>query len=151
MPKKPRKDKNRPVLNLIKEVLQNQEKTQTWLAAEMDVEFTTVHRYANNIRQPGVEVIFEIAKILKMNPSELINDLHVRSRYYAQERKIVASGKGLKKIRVAKGLTEEELAHNSGLSTATIRNFESGQMNPTLAIIYALADALKISAKDLVD
>ena len=58
--------------NLIKEVLEQQGKTQTWLAEKLDVDFLTVNRYANNNRQPSVERLVEIAKILKVSPRELI-------------------------------------------------------------------------------
>jgi transcriptional regulator with XRE-family HTH domain len=59
-------------LNLIKEVLEQQGKTQTWLAGRLDVEFLTVNRYANNNRQPSIERLVEIAKILKVSPRQLI-------------------------------------------------------------------------------
>jgi putative transcriptional regulator len=49
-------------LNLIK----------TWLAEKLDVEFLTVNRYANNNRQPSLERLVEIAKILKVSPRDLI-------------------------------------------------------------------------------
>jgi len=59
--------------NRIKDELANQGKTQVWLAGELDKEFLTVTRYVNNLRQPSIEVLFEIAKALKVNPKELIN------------------------------------------------------------------------------
>jgi len=60
-------------LNLIKEVLEEQGKTQTWLAEKLDKDFVTVTRYVNNKRQPTLETLFEIAKILRVSPRELIN------------------------------------------------------------------------------
>jgi putative transcriptional regulator len=60
-------------LNRIKQVLKTQAKTQAWLAGELDIEFRTVNRYVNNHRQPSLEILFEIAKILKVNVKELIN------------------------------------------------------------------------------
>ncbi|HZY82861.1 MAG TPA: helix-turn-helix transcriptional regulator [Cyclobacteriaceae bacterium] len=60
-------------LNLIKEVLEANDKSQAWLAGELDVEFRTVNRYVNNHRQPSLELLFAIAKILKVNVKELIN------------------------------------------------------------------------------
>jgi DNA-binding XRE family transcriptional regulator len=67
------KRKNTVQLNRIKEVLVEKEKTQAWLAGELDVEFRTVNRYINNHRQPNLQLLFEIAKILKVNVKELIN------------------------------------------------------------------------------
>jgi len=60
-------------LNLIKEILEEQGKTQTWLAEKLDKDFVTVTRYVNNKRQPTLETLFEIAKILRVSPRELIN------------------------------------------------------------------------------
>lgn len=59
--------------NRIKDILSEKEKTQTWLADQIDKEFVTVTRYANNVRQPSIEILFEIAKALKVNPRELLN------------------------------------------------------------------------------
>ncbi|MCW5910202.1 MAG: helix-turn-helix transcriptional regulator [Cyclobacteriaceae bacterium] len=60
-------------LNRIWEVLQEKEKTQAWLAGQLDIEFRTVNRYVNNHRQPNLRTLFEIARILKINPKELLN------------------------------------------------------------------------------
>ncbi|NJM25071.1 MAG: helix-turn-helix transcriptional regulator [Bacteroidia bacterium] len=58
--------------NCIKEVLAEKGKTQAWLAAELGKEFLTVNRYANNARQPSIETLYEIARILKVKPSQLL-------------------------------------------------------------------------------
>ena len=60
-------------LNLIKEVLEAQGRSQSWLAGELDVEFRTINRYINNHRQPSLEKLFEIAKVMKVNVRDLIN------------------------------------------------------------------------------
>jgi putative transcriptional regulator len=60
-------------LNRIKEVLAEQGKTQIWLAEQLDRDFQTVTRYVNNHRQPTLDTIFAIAKVLKVNPRDLIN------------------------------------------------------------------------------
>lgn len=59
--------------NRIKQVLETQERTQTWLAEQIDMDFVTITRYVNNHRQPTIPVLFELAKILKVNPKDLIN------------------------------------------------------------------------------
>jgi DNA-binding XRE family transcriptional regulator len=60
-------------LNLIKEVLERQEKSQSWLAGQLDVEVRTVNRIVNNHRQPSLKLLFKIAKILRVSPRDLIN------------------------------------------------------------------------------
>jgi transcriptional regulator with XRE-family HTH domain len=71
MAKKTKSEK--PAYNRIKDVLEEKGKTQTWLAEQLDKDFKTVTRYIHNTRQPTFETFFQIAKILKVNPKELLN------------------------------------------------------------------------------
>ena len=59
-------------MNRIKEVLE--EKGQTWLAEKLGKSFCIVNSYVCNRRQPSLEVLFEIAKILQVDPKELIRE-----------------------------------------------------------------------------
>ena len=60
-------------MNLIKEVLEERGIKQTWLAEKLGKSFCMVNSYVCNRRQPSLEVLFEIAKILNVNPKELID------------------------------------------------------------------------------
>lgn len=60
--------------NRIMEVLEEKGKTQAWLAGELEVEYRTVNRYVNNHRQPTIETLFHIARILKVSPKDLLNE-----------------------------------------------------------------------------
>ena len=57
-------------------------------------------------------------------------------------------GGNLKKIRVDKGLTQEEVALRSGLSQGYINQLESGRRMYTQKSLEQIADALKISIAD---
>ena len=59
--------------NRIKEVLEERGIKQTWLADRLGKSFCIVNSYVCNRRQPSLEVLFEIAKILNVDPKELIN------------------------------------------------------------------------------
>ena len=59
-------------MNRIKEVLEERGIKQTWLAEKLGKSFCMVNSYVCNRRQPSLEVLFEIAKILNVNPKELI-------------------------------------------------------------------------------
>ena len=61
-------------MNRIKEVLEEKGIKQTWLAERLGKSFCIVNSYVCNRRQPSLEVLFEIAKILNVNPKELIED-----------------------------------------------------------------------------
>lgn len=55
----------------------------------------------------------------------------------------------LRDARVRGGLTQDALARLSGVPRSTISNVESGEGNPTLHVISALADALRLSIDEL--
>ncbi len=59
-------------MNRIKEVLKEKGVSQTWLAKKMDKSYPTINEYVLNKRQPNLEVLYEIAKILDVNPKELL-------------------------------------------------------------------------------
>ena len=60
-------------MNRIKEVLDEKGIKQTWRAEKLGKSFCMVNSYVCNRRQPSLEVLFEIAKILNVNPKELID------------------------------------------------------------------------------
>jgi putative transcriptional regulator len=59
-------------MNRIKEVLESQGKTQTWLSEKLGKSYNMVNSYVQNRRQPSIEILFEIAKILNVNPQDLL-------------------------------------------------------------------------------
>lgn len=63
-------------------------------------------------------------------------------------RKLV--GRNAARIRMEKGLTQEQLADRSGLSQQYLSGLERGKRNPTIVTIYELASALGVSHVDLV-
>jgi len=56
----------------------------------------------------------------------------------------------LRDARARAGLTQEQLADQAGVTTEHLQRIERGVGNPTLATVYALADALAINVTDLV-
>ena len=60
-------------MNRIKVVLEERGIKQTWLAEKLGKSFCMVNSYVCNRRQPSLEVLFEIAKILNVDPKELID------------------------------------------------------------------------------
>lgn len=59
-------------------------------------------------------------------------------------------GERLKIARKKAGLTQLALANMTGISDATIGNYESGKTSPTLKAAYALAGALEVTFSWLV-
>ena len=58
-------------------------------------------------------------------------------------------GRNTKKIRLAKGLTQEQLAELSGFSQQYISDLERGSRNPTVVSLYELAQALGVHYLEL--
>nr|MBK7066160.1 helix-turn-helix transcriptional regulator [Deltaproteobacteria bacterium] len=56
----------------------------------------------------------------------------------------------IRALREARGLTQSQLARQSGLPRATWANLESGGANPTLAVMHKVAVALQVSFEELV-
>ena len=61
-------------MNRIKEVLKDQGKKQTWLAEKLGKSYNMVNGYVQNRRQPRLEVLMEIAKILEVNAKDLLKE-----------------------------------------------------------------------------
>jgi transcriptional regulator with XRE-family HTH domain len=58
-------------------------------------------------------------------------------------------GRRVRELRRASGLTQERLAHRSGLHPTYIAGIELGKRNPTLVTIEKIADALEIHISEL--
>jgi len=71
----------------------------------------------------------------------------IKDRY---QKKIESFGNKLRSTRERLGFTQEELADYAGISFTTLNRIEQGHVNPSLATIYAIAEALNIPAKDLI-
>jgi len=65
------KNKN---MNRIKEVLDKKGLKQTWLAEQLGKSYNMVNGYVKNRRQPKLEILFEIAKLLEVEVKDLINE-----------------------------------------------------------------------------
>lgn len=64
-------------------------------------------------------------------------------------------GHNLQRARVAKGLSQERVAHLAGIASFTYQKFEKGEsrpgtpMNPRLHTLIALSQVLEVSVSDL--
>ena len=62
-----------------------------------------------------------------------------------------ALGLRIKQLRAALGVTQEELADRSGMFRTYMSRIESGVANPTVTMLYAVADALEVRVQELFD
>lgn len=66
-------DRNDCIYESDKEVLEEKGIKQTWLAEKLGKSFSIVNAYVCNRRQPSLEQLFEIARILQVDPKDLID------------------------------------------------------------------------------
>jgi transcriptional regulator with XRE-family HTH domain len=59
-------------------------------------------------------------------------------------------GRNILQLRQARDLTQQQMAKLSGLPRATWANLESGDGNPTLAVLHAVAMAFQVSLEEIV-
>lgn len=58
-------------------------------------------------------------------------------------------GGNVRRIRHAKGMTQEQLAERSGFTQHYLSGLEQGKRNPTVVTVFEIAQALEVSYLDL--
>jgi len=70
----------------------------------------------------------------------------VKDRY---AKRLKTLGTHVKKLRLEKGLTQEQVAFRANISFSTYSTLEAGRLNPTISTLFAIADAMKVDVKEL--
>lgn len=58
-------------------------------------------------------------------------------------------GRNIRRLRKARGMTQERLADEAGMAGRYLAGLERGEENPTLRFLVKIADALSVSPADL--
>ena len=58
-------------------------------------------------------------------------------------------GRNVRRIRMGKGLTQEELAEGAGISQVQIARIEAGKINTSISTVVAIAKALGVKEGEL--
>ena len=61
------------MINRLKVVLAEKNRTGKWLAQQLGKNEATVSRWCSNTAQPSLEMVIKIASVLKIDPRRLIN------------------------------------------------------------------------------
>ena len=59
-------------INRLKVVLAEKQRTNNWLAEQLDKDPATVSKWCTNTAQPGLETLVEIAKVLDVDIKDLL-------------------------------------------------------------------------------
>ena len=62
-----------------------------------------------------------------------------------------AFGRNLYNLRVAKGLSQEQLANKADIPINQVGRIERGEVNTTISTTYVIAKALEVPSKTLFD
>jgi transcriptional regulator with XRE-family HTH domain len=60
-----------------------------------------------------------------------------------------ALGQAIRQLRERRGVTQEAVAHQAGVTAATYGMIERGQSNPTWATLTDIANALDVAMVDI--
>lgn len=67
-------------INRLKVVLAEKQRTNKWLANELDINPSTVSKWCTNSSQPDITLLLRISKLLDVELEELINKEFVESQ-----------------------------------------------------------------------
>ena len=67
------------------------------------------------------------------------------------QKAISSFGKRVKALRKEKGLSQYQLAFEADIDRSQVISIENGKLNTTISTIYALAAALDVKPKDLLE
>ena len=59
-------------MNRIKEILENQGRSQRWLADKLGKSYNMVNSYVQNRQQLRIEILYEVAEILSVDVKDLL-------------------------------------------------------------------------------
>lgn len=60
-----------------------------------------------------------------------------------------ALGQAIRELRAKRGISQEDLAHEAGVTTGTMSTIERGLSNPTWGTVKGIAAALDVSLAEL--
>ena len=72
-------------------------------------------------------------------------------KYIRDQEGLNQFGTRLRQVRLQKGLTQEELAAQSGLEFSQIGRIERGVINTSLSTVFVLAKTLQVDVQELFD
>jgi transcriptional regulator with XRE-family HTH domain len=70
--------------------------------------------------------------------------INIRNKEY-----IKAFGENLRKIRINRKMSQEDLANEADIPLSQIGRIERGEINTTISTVYSLAKAMKVDIKEL--
>ncbi|MFZ3118561.1 MAG: helix-turn-helix transcriptional regulator [Variovorax sp.] len=70
---------------------------------------------------------------------------------HANDPALIALGDAVRALRLARGLSQEELAHRSAIERSYMSSIERGTQNPGVMSIVRIARGMDVSLKELME
>lgn len=67
-------EEKKEIVNIVKEVLEEEGRSQRWLAKKIGIHYVTVNGYVNNERQIPADALYKIAKALGRSMDSLVKE-----------------------------------------------------------------------------
>ena len=68
---------------------------------------------------------------------------------HADSPSLVALGEAIRRLRLAQGISQEELAHRCAIDRAYMSSIERGKQNPGIVSVLSIAAALGVTGAEL--
>jgi transcriptional regulator with XRE-family HTH domain len=108
---------------------------------------TSICRYESGVRNVTLE---KAAKILALLDTTInITDMSESQDEHPQSTSTITVGEKIRVFRVAKGMTQQELADASGVAYQNISQYERGVRTPKMSMVRKIAAALSVRVYDL--
>ena len=125
------------------------------LAGKLDVTPQTVSKWCTNRGHPSIPQLYSIAAILKINAFDLLipntNDSFTPKVFSGTNSSNKTYYNRVKYQLAMKGVRSKELAEKLDITPQTVSKWCTNYSNPSIPELYAMADALKINAFDLLE
>lgn len=72
-----------------------------------------------------------------------------KREYYINKSALLLVGSKIREIRLKKEISIEYLANSSGMDYSQLARMETGQVNFTISYLFRVAEALGVTAKEL--
>lgn len=120
----------------LKNLLSVNHMTYSELAQKIGVNKSTVSMWVSKKSMPRMDLLEKIANVFGVTPDDLLKSS-------------LTLGERIHNMRIEHGMSLYELSKRTGLSMLSIRRYEDGDSDISLKKIEKIADALNVSAKEL--
>ena len=118
-------------------------------AMELGIPYSSYMAYENKKREPKYDVLMKMADKLGVTMDEILGYEQKQSAEEQTGFDKKAIGERIKEYRVARGLTQSDLANKANITRIALGNYERGQRIPNIDIFARIAMSLNASIDEL--